>query len=232
MQQDLHKSRPVLIQLENVKKQYIKADVHALHSISLSIEENEFIAITGPSGSGKSTLLHLIGGIDMPDSGSIAIENITPETLDQWTRLRAEKIGFVFQAFHLLPTLTAQENVEIPLHGQEFNSRVRSQKAEQLLTKVGLGSRLNHLPSELSGGEKQRVAIARSLANSPSILLADEPTGNLDTKTSEEILAIFQQIHKEEETTIILVTHDQNIARIASRNIRIVDGRVVSDERV
>ncbi len=220
------------IELRDVTKKYAKEDVLALDCLSLTVRKGEFVSITGPSGSGKSTLLHIAGGIEVADSGSVFVYNQAVETASHWTRIRSDSIGYIFQAFHLLPTLTAVENVEIPLHGQLPGAKKRRDRALSLLRHVGLEKRKHHLPSELSGGEQQRVAIARSLANSPSILLADEPTGNLDSKTSKEILALFQEIHRTNAMTVILVTHEQDIAEISTRNVQMVDGRIVSDRKL
>jgi ABC-type lipoprotein export system ATPase subunit len=219
-----------IVRLENVSRCFKGDSILAVDKLSLTVERGDFLAILGPSGSGKSTLLHLIGGIDYPDSGRVIIDGIEPDSAREWARVRATKIGFVFQSFHLLPTLTAVENVEISMFGTIRSSRQRRLRAEDLLDSVGLGRRGSHRPGELSGGERQRVAIARSLANLPDLLLVDEPTGNLDSKTSEEIFTIFKTIHKQQNTTLVLVTHEPGIARHATRIIRFRDGRIITDE--
>lgn len=219
-----------IVTLESVSRKFKAESILAVDQVSLAVGHGEFLAILGPSGSGKSTLLHLIGGIDFPDSGRVMIAGREPRSASQWARVRAEKIGFVFQAFHLLPTLTAVENVEIPMFGMLKTHRQRRKRAEELLAMVGLAHRRSHRPGELSGGERQRVAIARSLANSPALLLADEPTGNLDTKTSAEIIDIFAILHSQQGMTLILVTHEPEIVHHATRIIRFRDGRIVGDE--
>jgi putative ABC transport system ATP-binding protein len=219
-----------IVKLENVSRNFKAESILAVDQVSLAVIKGEFLAILGPSGSGKSTLLHLIGGIDLPDSGRVVIDGLEPRSTMQWARVRAEKIGFVFQAFHLLPTLTAVENVEISMFGMLKTHRQRRKRADELLEMVGLAHRRSHRPGELSGGERQRVAIARSLANSPAVLLADEPTGNLDTKTSEEIIEIFETLHSRQGVTLILVTHEPEIVHHATRIIHFRDGRIVDDE--
>jgi putative ABC transport system ATP-binding protein len=219
-----------IVRLEHVSRNFKAESILAVDQVSLAVKKGEFLAILGPSGSGKSTLLHLIGGIDLPDSGRVVIDGLEPRSTMQWARVRAEKIGFIFQAFHLLPTLTAVENVEIPMFGMLKTHRLRRKRADELLEMVGLAHRRSHRPGELSGGERQRVAIARSLANSPAVLLADEPTGNLDTKTSKEIIEIFATLHSRQDVTLILVTHEPEIVHHATRIIRFRDGRIVGDE--
>jgi len=222
-----------MIRLEHVTKTYRKdaEEVRALQDASLRIEPGEFVAITGPSGSGKSTLMNLMGLLDRPDSGSYHLDesevaSLTPDDLAQ---LRNEKIGFVFQTFHLLPKTTAQENVELPLI---YSSRRDISGLGALaLEKVGLKDRAKHLPSELSGGQQQRVAIARALVNEPELILADEPTGNLDTQSGLEVLAIFQDLNRAGKT-VVLVTHDAAVAEMAHRIVEIVDGRIVADRPV
>lgn len=219
-----------IVTLECVSRNFKAESILAVDQVSLAVAQGEFLAVLGPSGSGKSTLLHLIGGIDFPDSGRVVIAGRETRSASQWARVRAEKIGFVFQAFHLLPTLTAVENVEIPMFGMLKTHRQRRKRADELLEMVGLTHRRSHRPGELSGGERQRVAIARSLANSPALLLADEPTGNLDTKTSAEIIDIFATLHSQQGMTLILVTHEPEIVHHATRIIRFRDGRIVGDE--
>jgi putative ABC transport system ATP-binding protein len=217
------------IELKNVWKTYKMDDVsvQALRGVNLKVQKGKFAAIVGPSGSGKSTLLHMIGILDTPTSGKIFIDGVDTSGLDDSSlaRLRGRKIGFVFQFFYLYPTLTAKENVELPLMIIEQGKAAREKRAMQLLRDVGLEKRANHLPSQLSGGERQRVAIARALANDPSFILADEPTGNLDSKAGKEIIELFINLNKEGRT-VIIVTHDQAIASKAQMVIRIKDGKI------
>jgi len=221
-----------VIELKNVKKVYRmgETDVFALRDVSLKIREGEFVAIMGPSGSGKSTLLHMIGVLDRPTSGDIYLDGKSISKLDEkdLAKLRGRKIGFVFQYFNLYPTLTALENVELPMIIIEKEKKERKKRALELLRIVGLEQRAEHLPSQLSGGERQRVAVARALANKPSLLLADEPTGNLDTKTGSEIMHFLSELQKKEKITIAMVTHEQHIAKYAKRTIRLRDGEIIS----
>jgi putative ABC transport system ATP-binding protein len=205
-------------------------DLTILDNVSFEIPDGQFIAITGASGSGKSTLLGLIAGLDAPSSGTVSIDDdeITAMGEDALARVRSEKIGFVFQSFHLIPSLTACENILIPMEILGLD-RVR-ERADRLLDAVDLANRGHHYPSELSGGEQQRVAIARAFANRPKILLADEPTGNLDTKNGKHIFDLMAQLHRENNVTLVLVTHDDALARQAQRQIALADGRVVSDD--
>ncbi len=218
-----------MIVMKNICKMYLVGDeeVHALDHASLSIDEGEFVSIIGPSGSGKSTLMNIIGCLDTADAGTYLLEDIPIEdyTENELAKIRNEKIGFVFQSCHLLPNLPAEENVELPLSYQGIKRADRAPRVEAALAQVGLDQRAKHLPTELSGGQQQRVAIARALVTQPSLILADEPTGNLDSKTSDEILQIFLDLNKQGKT-IVLITHNNEIAQQASRSIHIFDGRV------
>lgn len=218
-----------LIFCDKVQRVYPDGRVTALQEVSLKIHDGEHIAIMGPSGSGKSTLLNLLAGLDLPTAGEIYFEGVPMSNRGLRNRLRSQKIGFVFQSFNLLPTLTASENVQIPMFEGSLPAAARRKRASELLELVGLGHRLNHLPTKLSGGERQRVAIARALANEPRILLADEPTGNLDTASGEEILKLFDRLHAERKMTLILVTHSPEIGERARRLIRIRDGKIIED---
>jgi putative ABC transport system ATP-binding protein len=222
-----------IIKVENVKKIYRMGDneVRALDGVSLVVEEGEFLIVMGPSGSGKTTLLHLMGCLDKPTEGEIYIASTSVSKLNdsQLAKIRNKMVGFVFQQFNLLPRLTALENVELPMIYAGVPKSARRKKAKELLELVGLGDRLHHRPTQLSGGQMQRVAIARALANDPMVLLADEPTGNLDSKSGEEILKIFSELN-ERGQTIIIVTHDPEVAKHAGRIVRMRDGKIVSEE--
>jgi putative ABC transport system ATP-binding protein len=223
-----------LIRLEQVTRAYrIGArTLYALRDVSLMIAAGEFVAIVGPSGSGKSTLLNLIGGIDKPNEGQVWVDGVRVDTMSEnaLAKWRGRKIGIVFQFFQLLPTLTAIENVMLPMELRNTFAAERRARAWMALERVGLRERAVQLPSELSGGEQQRVAIARALVNDPPILLADEPTGNLDTETGERVVALLEELHRAGKT-IVLVTHEETLARAASRIIRVRDGRVREDDR-
>jgi putative ABC transport system ATP-binding protein len=223
-----------VIALDHVSKTFEgKRHVTALDDVNLSIEPGEMVSIIGPSGSGKSTLLNLVGGLDRPTSGQVRIDDETLSALtdDGLTRVRRDKIGFVFQFFNLLPTLTCLENVGLPLHLRGWPRQKVDERSRELLTLVQLGHRMNHLPEELSGGERQRVAIARALSIYPPIILADEPTGNLDTHTGEEILSLVRDLHTRFRSTVVIVTHDMNVAESCPRTIALRDGRIVEDIR-
>ncbi len=223
-----------LIEIRDVSKVYEMGEekIHALRDVSVSIEENEYLAIMGPSGSGKSTLMNVVGCLDRPTSGSYSLRGREVATLseDELARVRNREIGFVFQTFNLLPRSAALENVELPLVYAGIGAAERRRRASRALEEVGLADRARHRPSELSGGQRQRVAIARALVNSPAILLADEPTGNLDSKTGEEILMLFESLHARGQT-LVVVTHEEDVARRTRRILRLRDGRMESDER-
>lgn len=223
----------MLIQINNLSKKYVLGEINvlALQDINVTIAENEYVSIMGPSGSGKSTLMNIIGCLDVPSSGDYILndQNVSSLSDDQLAAIRNKEIGFVFQTFNLLPRADALHNVELPLIYNGTSRNIRKEKARETLEKVGLGDRTHHKPNELSGGQRQRVAVARALVNNPSIILADEPTGNLDSKTGEEIMQLFEQLHSAGHT-IILVTHEEYIANHSKRIIRLLDGKVVSDQ--
>jgi putative ABC transport system ATP-binding protein len=223
---------PVVIDIENITKVYVMGEetVHALRGVSLQIRRNEYLAIMGPSGSGKSTLMNMLGCLDTPSSGRYFFngKDVSAMDDDELAGIRNHEIGFVFQTFNLLPRSTSLRNVELPLIYAGIDPEVREEKAAQALRDVGLGDRLSHKPNELSGGQRQRVAIARALVNDPSIILADEPTGNLDSKTGEEIMQLLENLYQN-GNTIILVTHEPDIARHARRTVFLRDGLIESD---
>ncbi|HUW43351.1 MAG TPA: ABC transporter ATP-binding protein [Bacillota bacterium] len=218
-----------LIELKKVKKYYEmgKETIKALDGIDVKIKKGDFIAIVGPSGSGKSTMMNMIGALDLTTKGEIYLDDENIEHMDEseLAQIRGRKIGFVFQTFNLIPTLTASENIMLPMIFQGISEEEKNERTEEILKKVKLGHRRNHLPNELSGGEKQRVAIARALANNPDVILADEPTGNLDSKTGREIMKIFSDLNKHGKT-IILVTHDLSLTKYASKILKLKDGRL------
>ena len=218
-----------IVEIKNLTKSYEKGNIKALNGIDLSIEEGEFVSIIGPSGSGKSTLLNMLGALDTPDSGSINVAGFDLKKNKHLNKFRADEIGFVFQLHNLIPNLSVVENVEIPMFTKDWNSKKMRERALYLLDIVGLKDKSKMLPNKLSGGERQRVAIARALANEPSIILADEPTGSLDSKTSNKILKQLDKLHKEENVTLIMVTHDMDVARLADRVIEVLDGKIVSN---
>ena len=223
-----------MIQLEHVSKVFDgKRKVTALDDVNLAVSRGEMASIIGPSGSGKSTLLNLIGGLDQPSSGAIRIDNERLSGLndDGLTRVRRDKIGFIFQFFNLLPTLSCLENVALPLHLRGWPRRKAEERSRELLDLVKLDHRLDHTPEELSGGERQRVAIARALSIYPPVILADEPTGNLDTHTGAEILKLVHDVHDRLGSTVLIVTHDMNVAHSCPRTISLCDGRLVGDDR-
>ena len=223
-----------MIELDRATRRFEgKRQVVALDNVSLTIARGEMVSIIGPSGSGKSTLLNLIGGLDRPTTGEVKVDGEALGTLsdENLTRVRRDKIGFIFQFFNLLPTLSCLENVGLPLHLRGWPRAKVQERATELLQLVQLGSRLNHLPDELSGGERQRVAIARALSIYPPILLADEPTGNLDTNTGNEILTLIRDLHTRLGSTVVVVTHDMKVAESCERTIALRDGRIVEDVR-
>ncbi len=221
-----------VIQVEQVTKDLRlgKHTIHVLRGISLAVDSGEMVSIVGPSGSGKSTLLGILGGLDTPTSGRVFIDDIDITRMNeaQLTEVRNEKIGFIFQFFNLIPTLTALENVALPIQFARKRRYHPTRRAKELLELLGLGDRLGHRPSELSGGQQQRVAIARALANNPPLILADEPTGNLDSESGHTVLEALQTIRRESNTTIILVTHDPELAAVADRTLTLVDGQLVN----
>jgi putative ABC transport system ATP-binding protein len=225
----------MLIEVTNLKKTYQLGDIEvpAVRGIDMAIDKNEYLAIMGPSGSGKSTLMNIIGCLDVPSEGSYVLDSkdVSKLTDDELAEIRNRKIGFVFQTFNLLPRADALHNVELPLIYSGLPRAKRREMAETALQKVGLGDRMHHKPNELSGGQRQRVAIARALVNNPAIILADEPTGNLDSNTGEEIMEIFEQLHSA-GNTIILITHEEYIANHSHRVVRLLDGLIQSDDKV
>ena len=227
------KSKKEIISIKSISKIYHLGDnvVKALDKASLSIYDNDFISIMGPSGSGKSTLMNIIGCLDVPTKGTYKFQNelISEMNDSQLANIRNEKIGFVFQTFNLLPKLNAVQNVEVPLIYSSLSRKERLERSKEALNIVGLADRMTHKPNELSGGQRRRVAIARALVNKPSIILADEPTGNLDSKSGEEILKFFDQLHKA-GNTLIIVTHEKSVAKRAKRRVEIFDGKITLDE--
>jgi len=228
-------STPV-IQIDDLTKVYKigETEVHALRGVTYKVEPGEFLAIMGPSGSGKSTLMNIIGCLDKPTSGQYLLEGEEVSTFnrDKLARIRNQRIGFVFQTFNLLPRTTALENVELPLlYSSHINSKQRSELALKALESVGLGDRAHHKTNQLSGGEQQRIAIARALLNSPTLILADEPTGNLDTKTSAEIMEIFTRLNEDKKITLVMVTHEPDIACYAKKRIYMRDGKIIREEK-
>ena len=226
-------SEPI-IRVEDVTKMYGTGDtaVRALDELSVEVQTGEFVAVMGPSGCGKSTLLNMLGALDQPTEGRVWVAGEDLSKLKDMDRFRARTVGFVFQLHNLLPTMTAQENVEVPLQGQKGSRKERRERAAHLLELVGLGDRSGHLPSQLSGGQRQRVAIARSLANEPALILADEPSGSLDSQSSEEILALLAELNRSQQTSIVVVTHDRRVAQATKRILRMQDGKIVSDHRI
>jgi len=228
---------PIVIGVKNLVKTYVvgEVEVRALRGVNLDVQQGEFLAVTGPSGSGKSTFMHIVGCLDRPTSGQYFLDgsDVSQMSKDQLAGVRNRKIGFVFQGFNLLSRTSAVDNVELPLLYQGgLKGHERHQRAMDVLAKVGLGNRTDHHPNQLSGGQQQRVAIARALINTPSILLADEPTGNLDTRTSIEVMDIFQTLNRETGITVLLITHEMDIAEYGTRIVTFRDGQVVADKAV
>jgi putative ABC transport system ATP-binding protein len=217
-----------LLSAEKITRIYADGKVSALVDVSLAVPRGQYLAIVGPSGSGKSTLLNLLGALDLPTSGKVLFEGRSLSETRNLAQLRARKIGFVFQSFNLLPTLTAQENVQIPMFEGTLSAKERTQKSRELLEAVGIGHRAGHLPSHMSVGERQRTAIARALANDPPLLLADEPTGNLDSQSGHGVLDLFDRLHKEQGRTLIVITHSNEVAARAERVVTIRDGRLLA----
>ncbi len=216
------------VDMKNVYKSYENGNIKALNGIDLTIADGEFVSIIGPSGSGKSTLLNMLGALDIPDSGSINVAGHDLTTSKNMNEFRAEKIGFIFQLHNLIPNISVVENIEIPMFTQKLSSKEMRANALKLLGDVGLEDKADIMPNKLSGGERQRVAIARALANNPSIILADEPTGSLDSKTSSKILKQLIDLHEDKNVTLIIVTHDMDVAKLADRVIEVLDGEIIS----
>ena len=221
-----------LIQAKDLRRSFDGGVVQALRGVSFAVEQGEFVSLMGPSGSGKTTLLNILGALDGDFDGSVTIDSVELNALPEPERFRSRTIGFIFQSFHLLPALTALENVQIPMFERRWQARQRRDRAAELLASVGLRDRMTHLPSRLSGGERQRVAIARSLANEPKLLLADEPTGNLDSASAEMILNLLGTIHREQNMTVMVVTHDPGVAAATGRTLRMRDGQLAAIEEM
>ena len=223
--------KSIVVETINLTKTY-EGEVHALDGVSLTICAGEFVAVMGPSGSGKSTLLNLLGALDRPTSGVCRVAGQELANVKDLDRFRSKTVGFVFQLHNLIPTLTALENVEIPLQEEKMSDAARRARAKHLLEIVNLGDRMNFVPGQLSGGQRQRVAIARALANKPSLILADEPTGNLDSKSTDEIMDLLRKLNREQGTTLVVVTHNPAVARAADRIVTVRDGRILRDEKI
>jgi putative ABC transport system ATP-binding protein len=226
----------MMIKTEDLWKIYNKGkenEVVALHSVNLKIKDGEFITVVGPSGSGKSTFLHLIGALDVPTNGKVIIDDKDISEMDerQLSKLRRKKIGFIFQAYNLIPSLNALENVMLPLIPMKMSNKHRTEKAEHMLKLVGLEKRMNHLPKQMSGGEQQRVSIARAFINNPEVILADEPTGELDSKTGAEIMELMKEFNRKQKATIIVITHDLSLEKYSDRVIQLKDGMIISDKK-
>jgi ABC-type lipoprotein export system ATPase subunit len=228
MSEENRKAEP-LISLRGVSKHYRDGDVWALENVSLDIFAGDYLAVMGPSGSGKSTMLNMMGALDRPSSGQVLLRGSSLDENTNLDRVRARELGFVFQSYYLLPNLTAIENVQIPMFEGDQSREQRRDEAFRLLQLVGLEDRINHLPSQLSIGQRQRVAVARALANGPSLILADEPTGALDSKSGDEIMGLLSQLNHEHGTTLVIVTHDQSVAERANQIIHLMDGKIVDE---
>ena len=216
------------VEIKDLYKSYENGKIKALNGVNLTVKDGEFVSIIGPSGSGKSTLLNMLGALDVPDSGSIEVAGQNLNNSKKLNEFRAEKIGFIFQLHNLIPNISVVENIEIPMYTQKLSSKEMRKKALKLLDDVGLKEKAKILPNKLSGGERQRVAIARALANDPSIILADEPTGSLDSKTSSKILRQLIELHESKKVTLLIVTHDMDVAKLANRVIEVLDGEIIS----
>ncbi len=226
-------SDKIVVQVQDLLKVYGDGHkIHALDHVSFTVCEGEFVSVMGPSGSGKSTLLNMLGALDRPTSGQVVINGQDMGRLRDVDSFRAKTVGFVFQLHNLIPTLSSAENVEVPMQGQGLGAAQRRKRAEELLALVGLGERLNHVPGQLSGGQRQKVAIARALANQPAILLADEPTGNLDSQSGDEVMKLLDDLHSRQRMTIFVVTHDMNIARRTHRVLVMKDGRIEREDLI
>lgn len=222
---------PHLVELHHCHRVYDNGRIIALNDVSFSVARGDFIAITGPSGSGKSTLLDLLCGLEEPSAGEVVFDGATVHDRADWARIRAERIGFVFQSFCLIPSLTAAENIELAMLWQGISAHARRERVAELLERLGLGARGRQHPMQLSGGERQRVAIARALANSPELIVADEPTGSLDSRSSADIIGLLEGLQRDGAITVVIVTHDRAIAARCDRRVELVDGRIVSDQR-
>jgi putative ABC transport system ATP-binding protein len=216
-----------IVKIENLEKSYENGNIKVLNGIDLEIKEGEFVSIIGPSGSGKSTLLNMLGALDIVDNGKINVANYDLTKKKNLDEFRSEKIGFIFQLHNLIPNISVMENVEIPMYETKLSGKQRTNKALKLLNDVGLKDKTKTKPTKLSGGERQRVAIARALANDPAIILADEPTGSLDSRSGKKILELLNDLHKEKNVTLIIVTHDMNVAKLADRIIEVLDGKIL-----
>lgn len=216
------------VEIKDLYKSYENGKIRALNGVNLTIKEGEFVSIIGPSGSGKSTLLNMLGALDIPDSGVINVAGKDLKFGKKLNKFRAEQMGFIFQLHNLIPNISVRDNIEIPMYTQKLSSGQMKERALRLLDDVGLYDKADVLPSKLSGGQRQRVAIARALANDPSIILADEPTGSLDSKTSNKILKLLIDLHNDKNVTLIVVTHDMNVAKLADRFIEVLDGKIIS----
>ncbi|PPJ46659.1 ABC transporter ATP-binding protein [Rhizobium sp. KAs_5_22] len=221
-----------LVELRNCRRDYDNGRIIALDDVSFSVARGDFIAITGPSGSGKSTLLDVLCGLEEPSAGEVLFDGEIVRGRTDWARIRSERIGFVFQSFYLIPSLTVAENIELAMLWQGISARDRRERVAELLERLGLGQRGRQHPLQLSGGERQRVAIARALANRPELIVADEPTGSLDSRSSADIIDLLEDLQRNNAITVVIVTHDRAIAERCDRRVELVDGRIVSDQRV